>query len=200
MAKWPSQHLPDSAFFRARLAVSVSKLSATSINVTAAPVERSRRVPPSLALRLVLAALAVLLCYQFRWDWLRALTCDWNVRLDALFGVHLQKIAFDAVVYRGATYRYVVACTMADAFCGALPLIWNLRHSIVRNLALIMAFAATLFVFNVARLSFSDILFAWGLSWNWAHNVISGISYFLLWEWILSLKTLSFAPKTVQPS
>ena len=166
--------------------------------MTAAPVERSRLVPPSLILRFSLTAIAVLICYQFQWLWLRALTCDWNLRLDSLLGVHLHKTAFDTVIYRGAIYRYEIACTMADAFCGALPLIWNLRHSVARNLALIVAFASTLFVFNVVRLSFSDVLFAWGLSWNWAHNVISGVSYFLLWEWILSLGTLRFASKAVQ--
>jgi hypothetical protein len=139
-----------------------------------------------------------MICYQFHWEWLRALTCDWNLRLDSLFGVHLQKIAFDTVVYRGETYRYAIACTMADAFCGALPLIWNSRHSVVRNLGLIGAFAVVLFIFNVSRLSFSDALFAQGLSWNWAHNVVSGICYFMLWEWILSLKTLRNAARPLQ--
>jgi hypothetical protein len=193
-----SQRLLASAFFRARLAASVSRLSASSIHVTAASVEKPRLLSSSLVLRFSLAALAVLLCYQFQWEWLRAATCEWNLRIDSLFGVHLQKIAFDTVVYRGAVYRYVIACTMADAFCGALPLIWNLRRSVLQNLKFIAAFAAGLFVFNVLRLSFSDILFAMGLSWDLGHNVVSGICYFLLWEWILSLRTFSFAPKSVQ--
>jgi hypothetical protein len=173
-------------------------LSSTTINVTAEPVERTRLVSSSLVLRFALSALAVLICYQFQWEWLRAATSEWNLRLDALFGVHLQRISFDTVIYRGATYRYVIACTMADAFCGALPLVWNLRRTVMQNLSFIIAFAAGLFVFNVVRLSFSDILFARGLSWDWAHNVVSGVSYFLLWEWILSLKTFSLAPKPVQ--
>lgn len=195
---WPSQLSQASVSFRERFVASVNSLSATSINVTAAPIEQSRRVPPSLILRFVLAALAVLICYQFHWEWLRALTCDWNVRLDSFFGVDLRRIAFDTVVYRGATYHYVVACTMADAFCGALPLIWNLKRSVVRNLGFIALFAIGLFIFNVTRLSFSDVLFARGISWDWAHNVISGVCYFILWEWILSIKTFSFARITVQ--
>lgn len=157
-------------------------------------------VSPSLVLRLGLCAIAVLVCYQFQWEWLRGLTCDLNLRLDAIFGVHLQKIAFDTVMYRGALYRYVVACTMVDAFCGALPLIWDLRRSWRSNALLVVVFAVSLLTFNVIRLSFSDVLFAWGLSWNWAHNVVSGISYFLLWEWILTRKTLSFAPPLEQLS
>ena len=151
-------------------------------------------------MRFLLCALAVLVCYQFHWEWLRAATCEWNLRVDALFGVYLQKIAFDTVVYRGLTYHYVVACTAADAFCGALPLVWNVRHSALRNLGFIAAFAAGLFFLNVLRLSFSDVLFAMGVSWDLGHNVVSGICYFILWEWILSLKTFSFAPKPVQNS
>jgi exosortase/archaeosortase len=159
--------------------------------VTAAPIEKPRSVSLSLVFRFVLTALAVLLCYQFQWHWLRGLTCDLNLRLDALFGVHLQKIAYDTVVYRGAIYHYVVACTMADAFCGTIPLIWDVRKNIPRNLAFIAVVAIVMLTFNVVRLSFSDVLFAWGLSWNWAHNVVSGVCYFLLWEWILSRKTLT---------
>lgn len=173
-------------------------MASTSINVAAEPVERSRPVSSSLVLRFSLTALAVLICYQFQWAWLRAATCEWNIRLDALFGVHLQRIAFDTVMFRGAVYRYVIACTMADAFCGAVPLVWNIRRTVMRNLGFIFAFAAGLFVFNVVRLSFSDILFATGLSWNWAHNVVSGVCYFLLWEWILGLKSFSFAQRSVQ--
>jgi hypothetical protein len=31
------------------------------------------------------------------------------------------------------------------------------------------------------RLSISDVLFAAGMSWDVAHNLISGISYFAVW-------------------
>src|SRR3954463_3637593 len=111
----------------------------------AGPAGKTRLVSPELIVRFVLAALAVLLCYQFQWEWLRRLTCDWNLRLDALAGVHLQRIAFDKVIYRGEIYRYAIACTMVDAFCGALPLIWSHRESIARNLAIVVAAAVALF-------------------------------------------------------
>ncbi len=154
--------------------------------MTARPVEDHRLVSRNVLIRLALSALAVLLCYAFQWMWLRALTCDWNVRLDSLFGVHLQRIAVDQVIYRGAVYRYAIACTMADAYCGTIPLIWDTSRTIVRNIAFVLAFGVVLIVFNVSRLTFSDVLFAQGINWDLAHNVISGVCYFILWEWILS--------------
>ncbi len=161
-------------------------MSATSINVAAKPVDIGRLVSPSVLLRLALSAAAVLLCYQFGWMWLRSFTCTWNLRLDALFGVHLQRIAQDLVTYRGVTYRYAVACTFADAFCGSIPLIWDLGQKVWRSLLLVAGLAVVLTVLNIVRLTFSDVLFAQGLSWDWAHNIVSGISYFIFWEWILS--------------
>ena len=44
--------------------------------------------------------------------------------------------------------------------------------------------ALALFAFNVFRLSVSDVLFAVGLPWDLAHNVISGFAYFLVWVWV----------------
>lgn len=143
--------------------------------------------------RFALSALAVLLCYGFSWMPLRAFTCTWNLRLDALFGVHLVRLSADTVLYHGLIYRYAIACTMADAFCGTIPLIWDLRKTFLRNLGIVALLAVVLTAFNIARLSFSDVLFAHGLSWDWAHNIVSGVCYFLLWEWILSRKTLRWS-------
>lgn len=143
-----------------------------------------RRVTYELAARIVLAALALLLCYQFDWTFLRSLTLEWNLRLDALFGVHLQRISSDTVLWNGSTYRYVIACTFADVWCAALPLIWNVRTRVSENLLLLALFTPALLAFNIFRLSISDALVAAGLSWNVGHNVISGLSYFVIWEFV----------------
>ncbi|HVO61663.1 MAG TPA: hypothetical protein VMT53_12045, partial [Terriglobales bacterium] len=90
----------------------------------------------------------------------------------------------DAVMWKGVVYRYVNACTFVDVCFGSVPLLWNIRHSLVRNLSFMGTVALGMFCFNVCRLSFSDILFAAGVPWDVAHNVISGISYFLVWVWI----------------
>lgn len=135
-------------------------------------------------MRFSLVAVAVGLCYVFDWHWLRSLTCELNLRLDSLAGVNLERLSDTSVLYRGAIYNYVIACTFADVWCGAIPLLWDLRRSVVRNLTLIFVFGGALLAFNIVRLSFSDVLFAESIPWDLAHNVISGICYFAIWEWI----------------
>jgi hypothetical protein len=123
------------------------------------------------AIRCLIAALAVVVCYQFSWDWLRALTADANIRLDELAGVYLQRVSFDTVAWQGQLYRYAIACTFADVWCGSLAFLWHKEEKPLTNFALIAFWTAALFGFNVFRLSVSDVLFAHGLSWNIAHNV-----------------------------
>src|SRR5581483_3836595 len=110
------------------------------------------------ALRCLLAALAVVVCYQFQWDWLRYLTSEANLRVDAIIGVNWQRLTFDTVAWNGRVYTYVIACTMADVWCGALAFLWMMRRSIGQNLRTIVGFALGLFALNIARLSLSDFL------------------------------------------
>jgi hypothetical protein len=137
-----------------------------------------------LLIRFVLAAAAVAFSYLFRWEFLRYLTSEANLRIDLLAGIHLQRISLDTVMWRGALYHYVNACTFVDVWFGAVPLLWSLRRTVRANLAFMAALAIGMFCFNVVRLSISDMLFAAGLSWDVAHNVISGVSYFIVWVWI----------------
>jgi hypothetical protein len=153
------------------------------ITLDRAPVSRTSNTW-EIAVRFALVAIAVLICYQFEWYWLRYLTSELNLRLDALAGVHLQRLSHDTVMWGGKTYRYVNACTFADVLCGALPLLWNLRKNVWQNLSRFVIFGAVLIAFNVFRLSVSDVLYAQGLSWDLAHNAISGVSYFLVWTYL----------------
>ena len=134
--------------------------------------------------RCCLAGLGVVICYQFHWDWLRYVTSEANLQLDALVGVHLQRISFDTVMWSGHLYRYVIACTFADVWCGALAFLWIVRRSVAQNLLGVAGFTIGLFALNIARLSFSDFLCAHGMSWNIGHNVVGGICYFLIWTWL----------------
>ena len=145
---------------------------------------RSESQSRALAIRFALAALAVATSYFFRWELLRFLTSEANLRLDLLAGIHLQRISADMVMWKGVLYRYENPCTFVDVWVGSIPLLWNLRRSIVWNFLFMAVVAAAMFCFNVFRLSVSDVLFAAGLPWNVAHNVISGISYFVVWVWI----------------
>jgi hypothetical protein len=93
------------------------------------------------------------------------------------------------VAWHDIRYKYRIACTFADVWCGAIPLMWNLRKSVLANIAYVLGVGVVMVAFNVARLSFSDVLFARGLSWDLAHNVVSGISYYLVWLWIWRTRT-----------
>src|SRR4051812_16496856 len=174
----------------------------TDISSTVVPGGRAygHWVTTELIFRFTVAALAVAICYCFDWRFLRNLTLDLNLRLDSLFGVHLQQISSDTVMYNGALYRYVIACTIADVWCGAIPLIWDIRSRVGQNLRLIGVLTVSLFAFNIIRLSFSDVLFAYGLSWNVAHNVVSGVAYFLIWTFVWKRTRQPVAPKSANPS
>lgn len=134
--------------------------------------------------RFALVPVAVALCYCFRWEVLRYLTSEANLRLDLLAGLHLQRLSLDTVQWRGSVYHYENACTFVDVWFGAIPLLWNLQRRVAANLGFFAQFAIALFVFNVFRLSLSDVLFSAGLNWDLAHNVVSGIAYFAVWVWI----------------
>lgn len=138
----------------------------------------------SLFGRLIAVAGAVILCYRFEWLLLRHLTLEANVRLDALLGVHLERIAYDTVIWGGTAYQYRISCTFADVWCGGVVLLCSSRRGVLQTLRLICAFTGALFCFNVVRLSFSDLAFAVGVPWALAHEVVAGIAYFLVWIWI----------------
>ncbi len=144
-----------------------------------------QRISLELVLRIMAAAAAVVVCYQFQWLWLRHWTMVCNAALDRVFGVVLVPMSADTVMWHGATYRYVIACTMADVWCGALAFLWMIRRNIAENVLTLAGFTVGLFALNIARLSLSDFLCAHGASWNLGHNVVAGICYFLIWEWLL---------------
>ena len=134
--------------------------------------------------RFVLAAAAVGICYLFQWRFLRYLTSELNLRVDALFGVMLQRLSADTVVWKGIVYHYENACIFADVWCASIPLLWARSRTLSQNLPFITLYTSGLFVFNVLRLSFSDVLYAAGVPWSIAHNFVGGIAWFVVWIWI----------------
>jgi hypothetical protein len=138
----------------------------------------------SLVPRLMLTVLAVVICYQFRWDSVRFLTAELHLRLAALLGMTRERIAPDGVLWGGRVYNYVTACTFADVWCGAIPLLWDLRRPLPSNLARIGMLAIGLLGLNVLRLTLSDGLFTLGVPWLLAHDVIAGLAYFAVWVWL----------------
>jgi hypothetical protein len=161
--------------------------STAAENVSALPGEHRKHLWTSgLLIRFLLVAVFVGFSYLFRWEWLRYLTSEANLRLDLLAGIHLQRLSSDLVMWKGVLYRYENACTFVDVYFGSIPLLWDLRRSVARNLGFLGIVAVGYFAFNVFRLTVSDILFAVGLPWDLAHNVVSGITYFAVWVWVWS--------------
>lgn len=162
----------------------MSVIAAPDCAVLKQPTSTSGPRSRALLVRFALAAIAVAISYCFRWAFLRYWTSEANLRIDLLFGIHLLRVSVDSVMWKGVLYRYENACTFIDVFFGSIPLLWQLHQSIVRNLGFLALVALGMFCFNVFRLSVSDSLFSAGLSWDLAHNVVSGISYFAVWVWI----------------
>jgi hypothetical protein len=156
-------------------------MPATTIAPAAARAPTRSRVHTALALRIVLSVIALLVCYSLQWNWLRALTAEWNVRLDTVAGMHFQWLSFDTVVWHGRVFHYTIACTFADVWCASLPLVWDTRRRVLHNLVWIAAFTPALFAYNVFRLSLSDVIFSLGVPWVWAHDVLSGFAYLAVW-------------------
>ena len=149
------------------------------------PSASSRRLlPPALLLRFALVAAAVGICYLLPWHWLEALTADFNTALDRILGIPWTRLSPDTVAWNGVVYEYVISCTFADVWCGAIPLVWNLRRSLLWNAGYLAVMAAGMFAFNIFRLSLSDYVFAMGVPWSLAHSVVSGIAYFSVWVWL----------------
>jgi len=146
------------------------------------PAVQNRRLQLLWLNQLLAVIAAVALCHCFQWTWLRALTQLSNLTVDAWFGVHMQPLTATTISFQGLLYRYEVSSTFVDVWFGLLPLIWFKRQSIRWNICWVLLWAASLFVFNIARLSFSDILFAWGVPWSLAHSVLSGVCYYFVWR------------------
>jgi uncharacterized membrane protein YccC len=72
---------------------------------------------------------------------------------------------------------------------GSVPLLWDLKKSVFRNVLWLMVTAAVLFGFNVARLEVAQILYYRGVSWTVADQVLGGLAYFAVWLAIWYLRS-----------
>ena len=143
------------------------------------------RLPPELPRRLPFCALAVVLCYQFHWMALRFVTSEATLRFVTWLGYAGERLSAHQIAWNGQVFEYGIACTFADVFCGALPLLWVRRAGVLRNAEFVVAFAAGLFAFNLFRQAVTDLLFGAGVPWSLADNVIGGLSYFAVWVFLV---------------
>lgn len=139
--------------------------------------------------RACLVAVFVVVSHEIRWEWLRFVTSEAVLRLSALIGMETARLSFDTIRVQETQVRFDVACTFVDVFLGSLPLLWDLRRSVLRNFSRLVVAGTILFTFNVLRLEIAQVLHAHGVSWEVADGVVGGISYFLVWVVIWRVRT-----------
>jgi hypothetical protein len=133
-------------------------------------------------LRWSLVAVAVGLCHLLEWYWLCVLTASLNQQGSAMLGVPCYRLAPDLLGFPGVTARFVVSCTMADVWCGAIPLVWDLEEGISSNLSYLVYLAVVVFVLNTVRLAASNfVVFRLGVPWTIGHQSLAALGYLLIW-------------------
>ena len=135
--------------------------------------------------RLPLTALAVLICYQFSWTWLRFVTSDVALHFAFWRGYPAERLSPHLIAWNGHQFEFGIACTFADVCCGALPLLWLRNASLLRNGLSFIAFAVGLFVLNLLRNAVTDVAFSAGVAWPLADNAIGALSYFAVWVFLV---------------
>ncbi len=139
----------------------------------------------SLLIRIALVAPLVLLCHALEWRGLRVLTTDTLVDLSALLGLPMPRLGWDLVLVGGVQVKFVVACTLVDAFCGAIPLLWRSARGMGWNVLRLAGVAVGFFGLNIFRLEIGFVGMHAGLPWWLAHECVSGITYFAIFVWIV---------------
>jgi hypothetical protein len=142
-----------------------------------------------------LVALLATMAHQFRWDWLRFLTSEAILRISAFFGMAATRVSFDTLQMHGQFVQFVVACTFVDVYLGSIPLLWDLKKTLLSNLSCLIVIAILLFTFNVVRLEIAQILYAHGVSWDLADGVVGGFAYFAVWLFIWRQRTWELTPR-----
>jgi hypothetical protein len=139
------------------------------------------RLNRQIVFRICLVPVAVAICYLFQWKFLRSLTADLNLQFTSMFGIHWVRLASDVAMFHGQQYRYAIACTMADAWCGAIPLVWNVGGRAWKNLAYLAGLAVLMFGFNTIRLAVSSLMMSYGVSRLFGHDSLSAVAYLMVW-------------------
>ena len=136
-------------------------------------------------LRAGLVPVAVGICYLFPWDGLRSLTTLLSVGTTQWAFPEFVRVGSDRAAFHGIVFQYTLACTLVDAWFGAIPLVWKLRSSPARNLGYLAALAMFVFAMNTIRQAGVNLLYGAGLPLMPVHDVLAASAYLLLWIEIL---------------
>jgi hypothetical protein len=150
--------------------------------------------------RALLVVIFVSLTHQFEWRGLRYLTSEAVLCLSRSVGLSVERVSADTIFVQGNLFRFVTSCTFVDVVMGAIPLVWAFNRSTAKNLLTVLPLTVGFFAFNLIRLEISQLLYARGVSWSLADDVLGGIAYFAVWVFIVSWfkkywwQTLEFRP------
>jgi hypothetical protein len=143
-----------------------------------------------LACRILLVLPAVMIALTaFNWEGLRFLTSEADLRLSSLLAIPMQRLSFDTLEWEGKAFQFTSGCTFVHVYFASIPFLWISGRSLVRNMLRVAAFAPCFFLLNIARLAAGDLayLHVHGLPWDWAHELSTGVAYFVVWlglfEW-----------------
>jgi exosortase/archaeosortase len=139
--------------------------------------------------RVGLVAIFVASAYQTSWEWLRFLTSECVLRISASLGMTTSRLSFDTILVGGQATQFVIPCTFVDVFMGSIPLLWNIKNSVLRNILWLLATSTLLFGFNVVRLELAQVLYYRGVTWTVADEVLGGVAYFAVWLAIWGLRS-----------
>ncbi len=147
------------------------------------------RLSREFLFRSSLVALFVLLTYQFPWQWLRFVTSAALLRISASLGMATARVSFDTMRIQGQVFRVVIACTFVDVFMGSIPLLWDVRKSLLGNASRLLAVAVIFFGLNLVRLEIAQVLYFRGVPWTLADEVLGGFAYFAVWLFLWRQRT-----------
>jgi hypothetical protein len=135
--------------------------------------------------RVLLVPVFVGVCYLFDWNWLRVLTTAALMQISSILGISMVRTGADVVTVAGVSAKFIVACTMIDAFFGAIPLLWRTTVSWGQNVLRLSAVLMGVFVLNIVRLEFGFVAMTRGVPWWLAHEVVAAVAYFCLYVFIM---------------
>jgi len=131
--------------------------------------------------RIPLVALAVFSCYCFDWKPLRYIVSEVALEFARVRGFPVHRVSYDTIIWNDQTFRFGIACTLADVFCGIIPLIWAAQLGFASNIVLITRAGGLLMVVNLSRRCLTDFVFSLGVPWIFADEVVGGLTYFIVW-------------------
>lgn len=131
--------------------------------------------------RFGLVTLFAFATHHLTWQWLRFVTSEAVLRTCSFLDIRGSRISFDVIELRGEQFQYLISCTFVDVFLASLPLLWNARKSLIRNVVWFLIAGAVLFPFNAIRLEIAVLLYFHGIPWKIADGLLGAYSYFIVW-------------------